>query len=180
MPDMLAKPSGAGQRASGGASRWSPLPAVLIACLLLSACLRLHATRDQPSDEVGCSEITYLLASNERVAVFFFIGGTITRRTIHPDTYALPKAACQVRDPDLVKEEWLNEAELSQKSASPDQAAAVIATKEHLAQSDIVVLRIAPATEEFVLTSELAASTLSSKPVTLVVYTTRENMKARQ
>lgn len=153
---------------------------MLIACSLLSACLRLHSTRDLPSDEAGCPEITYLLASNERVAVFFLIGGTITRRTIHPDIYALPKAACRVRVPDRVKEEWFEEADLSQGNVSPDQAAAAIATKEHLAQSDIVVLRIAPATEEFVLTGELVASTLSSKPVTLVVYTTRDNMKARQ
>lgn len=140
----------------------------------------MHSTRDQPPDEAGCPEITYLLASNERVAVFFFVGGTITRRTIHPDTYALPGAACRVRDPDLVKEDWFEEAELPQGSGSTDQAAAAVAKKEHLSQSDVVVLRVAPATEEFVLTGELFSSTLSSKSVTLVVYTTRENMKTPQ
>lgn len=177
MCEEAAERYGAGCRESSAARRLGR-PVVLLASCLLTACLRLHSTLPQPADEAGCPKITYLLASNERVVVFFFAGGTITRRTIHPDTYALPEAACQVRDPDLVHEAWLEKKEFSDATVEPDAVAAALSLKENLPQQEVVVLRVAPATEEFILTGMLSRSTLSSKPVTLVVYTTRENMKS--
>ena len=150
------------------------------ACLLLQSCLRLHSTIAQPADQQGCPEVTYLLASNERVLVFFFVGGTTTRRTIYYDLYALPQAACRLRDASLVNEDWLDDAELPLGTSDPEIAAAAVVRKEALQPDSVTVLRIASAMQEFIFSGELSSSTLSRKSVTLVVYTARENVKSAQ